>query len=77
VQVALHVLADHERSGAVIAGRTDTDDDWVTSSSRRRFRAGLFRYPVCGIPLRPVRVGLADALLMFAVRDRRAPHRAR
>src|SRR5258706_2627099 len=52
--------------------------DFTTNSgSCRQFRAGLFRHHVRGVPVGPVRVCSADPILMLAVRDRRAPHRAR
>ena len=47
------------------------------SRSRRQLRPGLLRHHVRGVPVGPVLIGVADALLMLAVRDRRAPHRAR
>ncbi len=36
---------------------------------RRELRPGLLRDHVLGVPVGPVRVGLADALLVFAVGD--------
>src|SRR3984957_17705484 len=44
---------------------------------RRQFRPGLLRDHVPGVPVGPVRVRSADALLVLTVSDRRSPHRAR
>ncbi len=41
------------------------------SRSRRQLRPGLLRHHVRGVPVGPVLVGVADALLVLAVRDRR------
>src|SRR5271154_2071813 len=43
----------------------------------RQLPAGLLRHHVSGIPAVPIRIGSADALLVFAVRSLGAPHRVR
>jgi GntR family transcriptional regulator len=42
--------------------------------SGRRLFAGLLAHHVLGIPVRPVRVSMADPRLMLPVRGRRPPH---
>ena len=66
-----------ERAGAVLAGRAAADDDDVVVAHVRQLRAGLLGHHVRGVPVGPVRVGLAGALLVLAVGGRRAPQRAR
>ncbi len=45
--------------------------------SLRQLPAGLLAHHVFGVPVRPVRICLADALLMLTVRRRCTPHRVR
>src|ERR1700730_11763970 len=45
--------------------------------SLRQLRPSLLRHHVLGVPVGPVRVRRANALLMLSVRHRRAPHRVR
>src|SRR5215469_4464051 len=45
--------------------------------SLRQFRPGLLRHHVRGVPVRPVRVPLSDALLVLPVGGLRTPERAR
>ncbi len=53
-----------QRRSAVLAGRPAAEND-------------LLRHHVLGVPVGPVRISRADALLMLTVGGRRAPHRAR
>ena len=67
-----------ERAGAVLARRAAADDDDVVVAAH--VGSGLpacSRYHVLGVPARPVRVVLAGALLVLAVRGRRASQRGR
>ena len=53
--------------GAVLAGRTAAQHDHVEIAHTRKLLAALFAHHVLGVPVGPVRVGPADALLVLSV----------
>src|SRR6266540_3471167 len=69
--------ARSQRRSAVLAGAPRRRERSRHSRSRGQFLAGLLAHHVVGVPVGPVRVCRADALLVLAVGGRRAPHRAR
>ena len=63
--------------GRAEGGLIRADEGRLRSRLRRRLFAGLLSDHVFGVPVRPVRIMLADALFVLAVSDRRASERGR